>query len=201
MRFYFDLNKRHVIALFGMIVLVGIVIAQTPPNPGHDSTQLSVSGVGFSGAYPVFPNNNLNTWLGVLANSVNTLDTRVDNLEAGICPSGMNPIGDSCIDAVQHAPTIDYPTAVAYCRNQGKHLCSGREWISGCYAGMASSWGTPWGGSHGEWAGDIVTAASGNIDAAAVYGFGLFSANDCPKTHVAYNILDPRPAFRCCKNK
>lgn len=201
MRVTFNLDKRYFSFLL-LVVLIGFAIAQTPPNPGHDSASIVASGVGFTGAYPVFPNNNLNTWLGVLANSVNSLDTRLNVLEANSCPSGMADAGDFCIDTTKRLGGLGYNWHLAsvYCGQLGFHLCSGREWVAGCWQAQGAA---GWGSAQGEWAGDITTAGSANIDRAVRYGItssSTASFADCHKTVVNTPITDLY-SFRCCKSQ
>lgn len=74
MKFYINIKKRHTIAIIAMIVLIGIVIAQTPPNPGHAATQVAVGGS---------VNNNLETWANSANNAISDHETRVNALESG----------------------------------------------------------------------------------------------------------------------
>jgi len=76
MRFSFNIKKRDVFALLGMIVLVGFVIAQTPPNPpnpGHSGNDIQVTGVA---GYPT-----LSVWSDWIQKNVSNLLNRVNILE------------------------------------------------------------------------------------------------------------------------
>jgi len=226
MKFTINIKKLHFVILLFVIIVVGVVWAQQQtlptPNPGHNSGEILVRAITQPG-HPTFINQTLESWLGwlggkVLDNSqdITALDVRVDVLEAPTtCPSGMNPVGDFCIDIVRTDPAgRDYSTAIAYCRNQGKHLCSGREWVAACFSsGGGTSWGGPWGGTGvygGEWAGDVVDSINvGNpsitVSVAAAYrsqapSSGSSLGTTCPTAsfHRIDNINIP---FRCCKNK
>ncbi len=74
MKFYFDLNKKHVIALLGLIVLVGVVIAYGGNQPsvmGHTSGEINLVAIG----------NNLEAWANGANTALNGHETRITALE------------------------------------------------------------------------------------------------------------------------
>lgn len=197
MRFSFDLKKKEVISFIALVVLSSFVIAYggtQPNNLGHTGGEIEISSISGS--------PSLNNWASGLQGQVNAIASDLNNVESDIsvCPTGTNKVGDFCIDSIKRNGGLgtNWVLAVNDCANLGMHLCSGREWVAGCRASSGSGWG----GSSGEWAGDVINAGSGNIDRSAVYGIGGVSDTlvDCHKTNVAFSILDGNPGYRCCKN-
>ncbi len=71
MRFEININKWHLVAVLILFVFVSVVIAygtSNPPNFGHSSGEIQVTGV------PGTPNQTLNSFLDWLENNVNTLN-------------------------------------------------------------------------------------------------------------------------------
>ena len=184
MKFSFNIKKRHLFPLLGMIVLVGFVIAQTPPDPGHIATQVNIGGsVG----------TNLENWANnvvtTLAQHVQTMSGLQAQITAlGNCPGGgtMVPVGDFCIELSARSANT-WAFAVNDCSDEGLRLCSGVEWVSACVIWGPSGWIV---GSNGNWAGDN----TGN-DAALEYGV----LNSCTRTG-SQSSSTPE-LYRCCKTR
>jgi hypothetical protein len=64
MRFTFNLQKRHLLPILAMMIFVGVVMGQTPPNPGHTASQIVIGGS---------INNNLEAWSGSVETRLTTL--------------------------------------------------------------------------------------------------------------------------------
>ncbi len=207
MKFTINIKKLHLFVILFVIFVVGFVIAYGGNQPivmGHSGGEVDATvtspilnnGVQITQSLSLFL-DDLYTKINSIQNNLNEINPNLNliNSKISACPSGMNRVGDFCIETTRRNPA-NWPTAVATCSANARHLCSGAEWVAACFSDRSSSWGGTWGGSNGEWAGDVITGVSANVDAAAVYGYG----QNCDNTHVAYRIDNVNPPFRCCKN-
>lgn len=74
MKLEFNIEKRWVFAILGFIAIVGFVIAQTPPNPGHPASQVFISGIS----------NSLENWATSADGTLNSHSSSISSLQIGI---------------------------------------------------------------------------------------------------------------------
>lgn len=86
MKFTFNVKKREVIAIVAVIFLVGFVIAQTPPNPGHIASQVNIGGI---------VNDDLQDWAVATENRVDALEASSGSVAWTSPWTFSNPISNS----------------------------------------------------------------------------------------------------------
>lgn len=197
MGFEFNLGKISFIFIITFVLLFGIVIAQTPVNPGHSSDSLWVPAISghFSG-------DSLNNVLVYLNTRINGHNARITSAEisigllyAGInCPLGMFEVGASpgikgsyCVSSLPRG-TGSWVQAATSCASSGYYLCSTAELVGACnYVGYTPSTQFGWGTPH--WADDFDTSSNAII----VAGGSCNSINSVNSGLTNYQ-------HRCCKN-